>query len=316
MERKHMSTLRKNYSAKRLQREKLLDEAIMDMFSSDSENVKKVTAALTRAKGVAGTYNMRNILAAVGQAEQQFQASIATKKTDPATNPTISNILTFSDVIADFFNQMDQWISQLPDMATAMEAADQPGNEKKTMKDLLGQKAPVITSIIQKQFDKSAGGFMKSIGRLFKTGRMTSAADALKAFGLDAQKAADDVLSVNAKQYKTLLQAAKQVQTPQIAAAPTPASSNTGQPTQPAQGAQTAQQSVPGEPTQQAQPSVTPVTTGPPSPEQAAARLQKLNASKPRFQAAFPPQAISQLSDDDIRTEMLKLANALGIKLT
>ena len=315
-----MSTLRKNYSAKKLHQDHLLHEAIADMFSSDSENVKKVNAALTRAKGVAGMYKMQNILSAVSSAEQQFQAAMATKKTDPASNPVISNILTFSDVIAEFFNQMDAWISQLPDLATALQSSDAPGNEGKTIKDLLGPKSTMVAAIIQKQFDKSGGGFLKSIGRLFKTGRMTSATEALKAFGLDAQKASDDILNINAQQYKTLLSAAKQVQAPQIAAPPAGAQNPESGSTQSSQSNQS-QASQTSQPAQQGTPAQeTGASTGnaqmaqKPSPADAQKRDAALQGVV-KNRNAFNTQLMSQLSNDEVKADLQQIAKSLGITL-
>ncbi len=311
-----MSTLRKNYSVKRLRQENLLHEAIIDAFSNNSGNVQKVKTALTGAKNVAQTYGMKSILTAIATAEQKFMAGIANPK---AAGDSISYILTFSDIMAEFFQQMDQWVMQLPAVSQAMDASDDPVNAQKTLKELLGDQAPTLTNIVQKQFDKSAGGFMKSLGRLFKSGRMTSAKDALTFVGLNAQAAAEDILNIQVSKYKQLLQAGKQVQAPQITP-PNPnqnpqSGSTQSTPSTHAQAAQTSQ------PTQAPVPAQgTTTSTGnaqlaqKPSPEDAQKRDTTLQGVV-KNRNAFNTQLMSQLSNDEIKSDLLQIAQSLGIKL-
>lgn len=316
MDRKHMPTLRKNYSVKKLHQDNLLHEAILDAFSNNSDNVQKVKTALAGAKHVAQTYGMKNILSAISTAEQKFTAGVANPK---AAGDSISFILTFSDIMAEFFQQMDQWVLQLPAVSQAMNASDDPTNAQKTLKELLGDQATSLSTIIQKQFDKSAGGFMRSIGRLFKTGRMTSAKDALMFVGLNSEGAADDILNIQVSKYKQLLQAGKAVQAPQITQPPTGQNPESGsEKSSPSNQSQTTQTS---QSTQQVVPPQG--TTAPagnaqlaqkPSPEDAQKRDAALQGVV-KNRNAFNTQLMSQLSNDEIRSDLMKIAQSLGIKL-
>lgn len=311
-----MTTLKKNYNQKRLQNENLLHEAILDAFSNNSENVQKVKASLQGAKGVAQTYQMKSILGAISTAEQKFTQGIANPKT---AGNSISYILAFSDIIADFFREMDQWVLQLPAVSQAMEDSDDPMNAQKTLKELLGPQAATLSNIIQKQFDKSSGGFLKSIARFFKSGRMTTSRDALNFVGLTSQAAAEDVMNIQVQKYKQLLAAGKQV--PAVQITPPNPNQNAQSGTVQSSASNQSQQAQTSNQTQQSAPTqASAASTGnaqmsqKPSQEDAQKRDGALQGAV-RNRNAFNTQIISSLSNEEIKADLQKIAQALGINL-
>ena len=319
-----MKTLKKMYVEKVSREEKQLHEGILDAFASKSENTQKVKSSLQQAKAVSQTFGMKNIMAAINTAEQKFEQAIAN---DKMTNRAvaISNIVTFSDVIAEFFRTLDEWVMQLPSMATALEAAKNPENAQKTLQELVGAQgdkvSPVltVTKIIEKQFQKSAGGFFKTLGRFFKSGAISTADSALKFVGLDAQKAAEDIMNVQAGKYNQLKQAGGQVPAVQIdvQAGTTPQSGSIK-----SSETTASQQSTSSTPSQQAVPAGSSEKTQgnvqlakKPSPEEAEKRNTQLQ-SVVKNRNAFNPQYLGTLSNEEIKSDLVNIAKSLGIDLT
>jgi hypothetical protein len=219
---------------------------------------------------------------------------------------------------------MDQWVMQLPSVAQALQSATDPANAQKTLKDAVGEQgdkvSPVITlaSIVQKQFEKSAGGFLKSIGRLFKTGSLTTADQALKFVGLTSQGAAEDVLNVPISKYAGLTQAGQNVPTVQVntQANSTPESGSTqSSASNQSQAAQSSSQSQEGTPT-----TGTNASTGnaqaaqKPTAEEMQTRDRALQGVV-KNRNAFNTQLIGGMSNDEVRADLLKIAQSLGINL-
>jgi hypothetical protein len=322
MHQKHMSTLRKNYTQKQLQKENLLHEAALDMFASNSENVKKVKNALATTKSVAQNYGMKNIQNAVASAEAKFEAAIANNSMKDK-GAALSYIATFSDIMSDFFRELDQTVMQLPSVDQALQASSDPANSQKTIKDLVGQQgdkiAPIttLTKIIQDQFQKSGGGFLKAVGRFFKTGNVATAQQALQYVGLDAQKAAEDILNVKASQYNQMIQSGKQVPPVQLNAQSSVPQSGTTQssPTNQSQTSQTTQASQQTSPSSTSTPSSgNAQLSAKPSPQDAQKRDGALQGAV-RNRNAFNTQLLSQLSNDEVKADLMQIAKALGINL-
>lgn len=318
-----MSNLRKKYSQKCIHHEQLLHEGILDMFQSNSDNVRKVRETLHWTKSTAQTFGMKNIATAVNTAEQKFEGAIANQSArDRAAS--ISYIVTFSDIMSDFFREMNQTVMQLPSVEKALQAANDPANAQKTIGELVGEQgdkiSPVVTlsTIIQNQFQKSAGGFLKTIGRFFKTGNLSTSAQALQYVGLDSKKAAEDILNVSAAKYTQMTQAGSKAPTVQLNTQPSnPESGSTA--STPSNQSQVSQTSAA---TQQSTPSQTSASTT--GNAQMAAKptaddIQKRDGALQgvvKNRNAFNTQQISQLSNNEIKADLLKIAQALGISLS
>lgn len=317
-----MSTLRKKYSEKQLQQEQLLHEATIDMFSPNSENVKKVKSALASTKTVAQTFGMRNIQSAVASAEAKFEAAVASNSMKDK-GAALSYIATFSDIMSDFFRELDATIMQLPSVEQALQASSDPASSQKTIKQLVGEQgdkvAPIttLTKIIQDQFQKSGGGFLKAVGRFFKTGNVATAQQALQYVGLDAARAADDILNVTASKYNQMVQAGKQVPQVQLNSAQGQPESGSTQSSQSNQSVATqnsapTQQAIPSQGSNASQGNAQMAQK--PGVEDAQKRDGALQGSV-KNRNAFNTQQISQLSNDEVKADLMKIAQVLGINL-
>lgn len=317
-----MSTLRKNYAKKQVQNEQILHEGILDMFASNSENIKKVRTSLADTKRVAQTFGLKNTQAAIASAESKFEAAIANNKAkDKGTS--LSYIVTFSDIMSDFFRELDQTVMQLPSVEKALQDSTNPANAQKSIKELVGEQgdkvSPIITltKIIEDQFQKSGGGFLKTLGRFFKTGNLATPQQALQFVGLNAQSAAEDILNTSASKYNQLIQAGKQVSTVELNTqqqnpeSGSTQSSATNQ-SQQSQASAPAQQSSPSQPSNAT--SGNAQMAAKPTPADAQKRDTALQGTI-KNRNAFNTQQIGQLSNEEIKADLLKIAQSLGITL-
>jgi hypothetical protein len=306
--------------------ESIIYEGLFDAFNANSVATQNVKKVLQQTKLVAGTYGMKNIKNAVAKTEQNFEQSIANNKLKNRAI-AISNATVFSDIMSDFFRNMDAWIMQLPTMAQALELAKVPENSGKTIGELLqadpsgGSKLPDATKnlmqIIQKQFEKSVGGFLKGVARFFTSGAITSASTALNSAELDTSKIVQDILGVRANQYVQLVQSGQQV--PQVQIPQDQGNPESG--TQKSVKSKENTKTIESQPTQATAPNQQAATTvgntqatAKPSPDQASARDTKLQGFV-RNRNAFNTQIMGSLSDAEVKSDILNIAKALGITL-
>ncbi len=304
-------TLKEQYE----KQQEILTEGFLDYFKTGSANIQKFNSSIASLKKIAQSYNMKNLQNALTKAENDFQNIVISQQTGQKVDQTkagaISQAVTFVSIMTNFMNVLKNVTSQLPSMQTALK--DQSASQT-PLKQLLGADVNKFGQLISAQFNKSGGGILSKIGRLFSGGGAQNPQAILQKFGINGNIMSQDILNLTPEQFNKFLQESASTPSFEVQTQTQPANAatrnNTPAPpvetTNPTQAQQTAKVQPP-EPTQAA-------STTKPNNEQAQQRdvaIQKVV----RNRNAFNSQILSQLDNVSVEKDLRNIANVLGIKL-